>query len=267
MVRFLVEGCGADVNAAVHGGEGVLSVACRMGLVEVVRVLVGMREGVEVDGRMDGSGSGGGQTALHVAVVADRAECVEVLVREGGADVDAVFDAAALEEGGRQEGGKGLRGMAMARGRGGHRRDGVRRLRNPVAALHLASASYVCTRVLLECGAAVDVRDGHGRTPLHRAAEVGNADVVRLLVGAGADVGAVANDETTSLAVVVGSLEDGNGGQGHVEILRLLLEKGADLKLKCEGKASLQDRLLGITVWSGKEMLEEVWEARSEKLA
>jgi ankyrin repeat protein len=201
MVRFLVEVCGADVNASrvdrVTGlGGSVLSMACAGGLVEVVRYLLG-REGMEVDRRLPHCALRKGvlgQTALHVAVLADRAECVEVLVREGKADVNAVFEGAASFVGERG-GGRGLKGL---RGRTGESR-GKGRPRHPVSALHLAHASAGCTRVLLRCGADVGARDGYGRTPLHWAAESGNADVVRLLVEAGADVSAVSKEGAGTL--------------------------------------------------------------------
>ncbi|KAK4236585.1 ankyrin repeat-containing domain protein [Achaetomium macrosporum] len=204
MVRFLVEACGADVNASrvdrVTGlGESVLSMACARGLVEVVRYLVG--KGAEVKRRLPcGSGFGRGllmgQTALHVAVLADRAECVEVLAREGKADVNAVFDGVAGDRGGGGLEGslKGLRGRTRSVSRESRRK----RPRHPVSALHLAHGSAACSRVLLQCGADVDARDGYGRTPLHWAAESSNADVVRLLVDAGADVSAILKHGTDS---------------------------------------------------------------------
>ncbi|KAK4096513.1 hypothetical protein N658DRAFT_489899 [Parathielavia hyrcaniae] len=126
MVRFLVEGCGADVEATrvdrVTGlGESVLGMACAAGAGEVVRYLTG--RGVVVDRRLHvraqgdahvgrglGVGFMRGQTALHVAVLADRAECVEILVREGKADVNAVLDASEEEAEGRDEGLRALRG-------------------------------------------------------------------------------------------------------------------------------------------------------------
>ncbi|KAL2182225.1 ankyrin [Thermothelomyces heterothallicus CBS 203.75] len=244
MVRFLVEACGADVEAArvdrvTGAGETVLSMACAAGATEVVRFLLG--SGARADRRLPsargiGSGSGGsgsgtgaaaavaavttttttplltgrGQTALHVAVLADRPECVEVLLREGGADANAVFDAAGpdvdtagrgfgLERGLRSLRDRG-RGRARGRGGGGGSREETRKgekaekekaPKHPVSALHLAAhASPECARLLLEHGARVDIRDAYGRTPLHWAAEAGHGAVVRLLVEAGANINA-----------------------------------------------------------------------------
>ncbi|KAK3303773.1 ankyrin repeat-containing domain protein [Chaetomium strumarium] len=252
MVRFLVEVCGADVNASrvdrVTGlGESVLSMACAGGLVEVVRYLVTLGERrrgrgrgveVEVDRRLpllvvggpppcrrpsssgiSGKGKGKGllllgQTALHVAVLADRAECVEVLVGEGKADVDAVFDGAGFSGEG-WEGYGGLRGRARSVSSRESRR--LKGPRHPVSALHLAHASVACTKVLLRYGAAVDARDGYGRTPLHWAAESGHTDVARLLVEAGADVSAVLKHgpqarESLSEALGMSAKDDSESG-------------------------------------------------------
>ncbi|KAK4033797.1 Serine/threonine-protein phosphatase 6 regulatory ankyrin repeat subunit C [Parachaetomium inaequale] len=257
MVRFLVEGCGADVDGVrldrVTGvGESVLSMACVVGAVEVVRFLVG-RGAAAVNARLPsgrGIGSlkgvvvGKGQTALHVAVLADRPECVEVLVGEGKADVDAVFDAAEAEqEPGTGGGFKGLRGRTKSvswerRGKGP---------RHPVSALHLAHGSYACTKVLLEAGANVGARDGHGRTPLHWAAEAGNADVVRLLVSAGADTSAASDDGTTALGAVVALLGRPDGKQGRAEVLRVLL--GAESRIGRQEAEFVREKLVALQEW------------------
>jgi ankyrin repeat protein len=71
---------------------------------------------------------------------------------------------------------------------------------------------------------------------LHWAAEGGNADVVRLLLEAGADVNPTTADGTTPLGAVVDALEDEKGKPGHIEVVSLLLGKGAHqgLGIKCE---------------------------------
>ncbi|KAL2129467.1 hypothetical protein VTI74DRAFT_7769 [Chaetomium olivicolor] len=254
MVRFLVDCCGADVDAVkidrVTGqGESVLSMACAGGAEEMVRFLVG--RGADAGRRLPcGSGLGGasrrgifvgrGQTALHVSVLAERGECVDVLLREGKADVNAVFDASGVGE---PEGGrKGLRRKGKSVSREGREKQ----LRHPVSALHLAHGSHLCTEVLLKCGADVGLKDGYGRTPLHWAAEAGSVDVVRLLVGAGADVNAAANDGRTPLGSVVTAMEEGKTRSGYVEVVNVLLRNGADSAVKGPDRGTLKEWLLAM---------------------
>jgi ankyrin repeat protein len=104
-------------------------------------------------------------------------------------------------------------------------------------------------------GARPDVRDGHGRTPLHVAAYGGHHRAMRALVAAGADpnalehdrydivtIAAVANDlPTLELALALGtsprnvtSRYDGTAliaaaHLGHVEVVRALIRAGAPL--------------------------------------
>lgn len=241
MVRFLVECCGADAEAVrvdrVTGlGESVLSMACAGGAAEVVRFLVA--RGVRVDRRLPSGpglgaaaaaaaagrgavGGGRGRTALHVAVLAGRAECVEVLVREGKVDVDAVLDGAVVGD----NKGPSLRGKSRTASRG----SADKRPRRPVSALHLAHDSYACAKVLLESGADVTVRDGYGRTPLHWAAEAGNMDVVRLLIEAGADPAAAAADGSLPLAAVLKDSLDEDEKHGYVEVVSVSVQDEATL--------------------------------------
>jgi ankyrin repeat protein len=82
---------------------------------------------------------------------------------------------------------------------------------------------------LLRAGADPNRPDRDGTTPLYRASVQGRADVVRVLVAAGADP----------------NLESGTGGEGlplcaaacwdHVEVSRALLAAGADPGLREDG--------------------------------
>ncbi len=70
---------------------------------------------------------------------------------------------------------------------------------------------------------AVNARDGHGRTPLHVATFARNADVIRALAKAGADLGALENDRYD--AVTIAAVADDEA------TLAVLLELGASAKL------------------------------------
>ena len=72
---------------------------------------------------------------------------------------------------------------------------------------------------LLQLGANPDTRNDFGSPIIKWAAELGNADVVRLLVDAGSDV-----DAGASLWTAV--------SYGHTEVVRLLVDAGADVNLK-----------------------------------
>jgi hypothetical protein len=78
---------------------------------------------------------------------------------------------------------------------------------------------------LLDHGAAVNVRDDYGRTPLILAAHhYPNQSVVKLLLKAGADVNARDGDGKTALMLAA--------PQGDPETVRFLLHHGADLSAR-----------------------------------
>jgi ankyrin repeat protein len=92
-------------------------------------------------------------------------------------------------------------------------------------ALHWAIHDEAKVRLLLSRGAAVNVRQAEGRTPLSLAATLGNgASTLRLLLEHGADpaIGA-ANGQTALMAAAV---------RGDVESMQLLLDRKADVNAK-----------------------------------
>jgi ankyrin repeat protein len=104
----------------------------------------------------------------------------------------------------------------------------ARRGRNPVTAfdheLLLAAerGDTATARLALRSGADVEARDGHGRTPLLRAALADRVDTARLLLAAGADPDARDDRQDTPWLVT--------GVTGSVAMMRALLPAGPDLK-------------------------------------
>ncbi|CAK9027221.1 unnamed protein product [Durusdinium trenchii] len=95
-----------------------------------------------------------------------------------------------------------------------------------VAPLMIAAASgqLEVSRMLINCGAAATgACEAMGRTALHRAAERGHAEIVRLLVQAGASVDIGDFEENTAL--MFAALE------GHPDVLKVLLCAGASVSL------------------------------------
>lgn len=100
------------------------------------------------------------------------------------------------------------------------------------AAIHLAAAERdtAALALMLELGFGHDARDESGEQPLHSAAYHGNANAVRLLLAAGAELDArdTRFDATPLAFATVGSGEqDGEPGD-WVATVHLLLEAGAD---------------------------------------
>lgn len=76
--------------------------------------------------------------------------------------------------------------------------------------------------LLLQDGAEVDAVDAQGNRPLHEAARCGHADVVRVLLDAGARPDAKADPLGVSALML--AVEN-----GHSEIVRMLIKRGASL--------------------------------------
>jgi hypothetical protein len=91
--------------------------------------------------------------------------------------------------------------------------------------LHAAAhrGDLAALRQALATGAAVDSRDGHGRTPLHVATFARQREAIKALAAAGANLGLLENDRYD--AVTIASVADDE------ETLRVLLALGASAKL------------------------------------
>jgi ankyrin repeat protein len=74
----------------------------------------------------------------------------------------------------------------------------------------------------------VDVQDERGRTALMQACRAGRAEIVELLLAAGAQVNATNHQGTTPLMYA----KTAAMGNGNLAVLRLLLAKGADINAR-----------------------------------
>ncbi|AGJ99742.1 MULTISPECIES: ankyrin repeat domain-containing protein [unclassified Wolbachia] len=88
------------------------------------------------------------------------------------------------------------------------------------------------TKLLLEGGAGVDIKDQNGNTSLHLSASNGYIDIVELLVKEGSDPNVVNKDGNTSLHLAAAN--------GHIDIIELLVKEGSDLNVvNKDGNTSL----------------------------
>ncbi|KAK3254489.1 hypothetical protein CYMTET_36295 [Cymbomonas tetramitiformis] len=190
VARALLE-AGAGVNAGT--GRRPFHAAAEKGMVEMVRELAG--KGAEVDAE-----DGEGRTALTVALAFGQEAAARALL-EAGAGVNAgtgqrPLHAAAM---------KGMEEMVrelVEKSTEVDAEDGERRTALTVA---LAFGQEAAARALLEAGAGVNA--GTGRRPLHMAAERGLVEMVRELVGKGAEVDAEDREGRTALQCLLLALE------------------------------------------------------------
>ena len=98
--------------------------------------------------------------------------------------------------------------------------------RGGISVLHIAvsdpevQSKLERTRLLLDAGAEIDIRDVSFQTPLMSAASEGHFDVTRLLVSRGANIRAIANDENAY------GIASGNGKVDCANFLFAVLEAG-----------------------------------------
>ncbi|MCU1272637.1 MAG: Ankyrin [Bryobacterales bacterium] len=206
-VRFLVD-AGADVNArSKQGRTPLLIAASNAGSIDTIRLLVSKGADAKPPSEFLASTSGlpsrrPGSAALLAAATAGDLEMVRFFIENGG-DVNGTD----------QSGNTPLQAAAAAGNL-------------PIVKLLLAKGAKVDT-ALTEAG---KVRKGpvalNHLTALMFAAPFGRPELLRALIDAGANVNARDIRDMTPLMLAVSSETQ------NAEVVRLLLEKGADAKVK-----------------------------------
>ncbi|MGH9095302.1 MAG: ankyrin repeat domain-containing protein [Acidimicrobiales bacterium] len=166
-----------------------------------------------------------GMSALRRAVRAGRSETVALLVSHGApddsTDVDHFIGASWRAD---------RRAAEQLLAEHPDLRDRHTDEDRAAAVVEAAGSALVSTvGLMLDLGFSPNARNGSGEQPLHAAAYAGNADTVRLLIHAGADVdGRDTRFDATPLAfATVGSGERAGQGGNWVEVVRSLVDAGA----------------------------------------
>ena len=99
-------------------------------------------------------------------------------------------------------------------------------------AVELSDAELL--RQLIAAGAEIDARDGHGQTALMRAARAGRADVVQILLDHGAALDHTAKFRLSALMLAVIN--------GQADIVRALVVAGADPDIRGAGAPGFEGK-------------------------
>lgn len=224
----------ANTEQSESSTWGPVHVAASAGYVDILRLL--LLKGANVDAlTKDGS------TALHLAVEERRKDSARLLLASGArADVgngrngDTPLHIAAalgdehmvkllLQKGVNKDirNWAGKTGYDLAAENGHSRLYDALRLGESLC-LAAKNGDLRAVNRLLENGAAINGRDQHGWTALHRASFKGRVDVVRALIEKGVDIDARDEDGYTALHCAVEC--------GHADVIELLVKRKADVE-------------------------------------
>ena len=157
-----------------------------------------------------------GKTPLLAAAQGNQHNAVRFLV-ERGADAKASAEGANAVTYAARDGELELLNILLEAGAPANETEG-----NSLALILAATTSSDVVERLLKAGAAVDSTDSYDQTALYCAAAANRLDIAQLLLAAGAS--STSGDSTGGhLPLQIATLE------GHVEMVRLLVESGADL--------------------------------------
>jgi ankyrin repeat protein len=217
-VSVLLEAMDSANGLAAREATEALPDAAADASVDVVAAL--LAAGADPAGHDDDRG----MSVLRVAVRAGKSETVALLVRRGAPDDSTDIDRfiGACRRADRRSAEALLAEYPDLRDR---------LTDDDLAAMVEAagSASVASVGLMLSLGFSPNVRNDSGEQPLHSAAYTGNAEMVRLLIDAGADIGGRdARFDSTPLAfATVGSGERAEQTGNWTEVVRLLIDAGA----------------------------------------
>ncbi|KAI9852682.1 MAG: Ankyrin repeat domain-containing protein 44 [Vezdaea acicularis] len=234
---------GADINARSLDQATLLHIAASAGHVSIAEILLGRDLLIDIEGEFGCTpiyvaalcgnkafveycieqgadvtkGDNMGNTALHVALTSDVAE---IILQRPGMDINMLSSES--------------RETPLNRAVYLAHKEAVRFFLDKGADLNtsdkwgevpLHSANDVdIARILLEAGAAVDVKAENSKTPLIRAVDRGNEEIVRLFLDSGADIQTEGPAGMNALyAATMGDDE------AHEAIYRLLINRGIDI--------------------------------------
>jgi ankyrin repeat protein len=250
MIRLLLD-AGADPNSPDPTGETPLIAAARVGTLAAVQLL--LDRGAAVDAKDPAFQ----QTALMIAVRENHPAVVTLLL-ERGARVNAATRIAATPAWVLPNSVPGFgHGVGIVRG-------GLpaRGLRNPIPGgmsplLYAARDGRVdIVEALLAAGADINQVEANAITPLITAITNNHVDVARLLIGKGADIHASdwygrtplwAAVETRNMDVDNGSFVNSIDRPPFLDLIRLLLERGADPNVRMKEVPPIRRQFLRVT--------------------
>ncbi|KAK8743892.1 hypothetical protein OTU49_000897 [Cherax quadricarinatus] len=212
LVKELLEQ-GAESNATRHTGTGALFFAAQGGFLDIVTLL--LDQGCKIN-----QASKDGGTALIVAAQCGHMDVVIELLRRGADPHSAMKDRATAVFVASQNGHTSVVRTLLNAGA----KANVRRV-DGASPLWIASqmGHQGVVRLLLNHGVNPDVTRHDGATPLFKAAHKGHVEVVHELLPFKPCLGLLKNGESALHAAAL---------YGHLQVLRVLVEAGADPGLK-----------------------------------
>ena len=239
-----------EVNATDRAGWSPLYYAAVNGAADCLRLLLAV-PGIEVDARVNVMLD----TALHAATDHDHVGCVEALLEDGRADVNAaaVDGCAPLHLAARNACNRSMELLLSVPGVDVNRRSAEMHGKwTPLETAVLEKNAFAVRALLAHADVRVNLRGVSGMTAAHVAAIVGNAPIMRMILG------------KKRVRLNSRRLPDGRTPlhsaslAGHHRIVRLLLEKSSvDVNaLDAEGRTALHTAVISGHVNVVEEILK-----------